>query len=115
MCFLITTACRANSPSTIETTESTTEPSPNEATEKGNSLDCLGNVISPIGQSIAEDFSNVDYQQVITWFCDGAEFEDILVALETEALTDTPADEMLQLLSDGLTWDDIWQSIGLTD
>lgn len=115
VCLLITTACSSNSPSTIETTDPDVVTSPIDETEEDNSLDCLGNVISPIGQSIAEDFENVEYQQVITWFCDGAEFEDILVALETEALTDTSADEMLQLLADGLAWDEIWQSMGLTD
>lgn len=115
VCLLITTACSSNSPSTIETTDPDVVTSPIDETEEDNSLDCLGNVISPIGQSIAEDFENVEYQQVITWFCDGAEFEDILVALETEALTDTSADEMLQLLADGLAWDEIWLSMGLTD
>ena len=29
--------------------------------------------------------------------------------------TGTPAEEMLQMLADGFTWDEIWQSIGLTE
>jgi hypothetical protein len=75
---------------------------------------CLGNEVSPVGQSIADDYNFVSYEQVMTWFCNGAEFEDILVALETESQTGTPAGEMLQMLADGFTWDEIWQSIGLT-
>jgi len=69
----------------------------------------------PIAQDIADDYETASYEQVITWFCDGAEFEDILVALETEAQTDTSAGEMLQMLADGFTWEEIWLLVGLTD
>jgi len=75
--------------------------------------DCLGGEISPIGQSIADEYASTSYEQVMTWFCNGAEFEDILVALETEAQTDTSADEMLKMLADGFTWEEIWQLLGL--
>jgi hypothetical protein len=51
----------------------------------------------------------------MTWFCNGAEFEDILVALETELQTDTSADDMLQMLGAGFSWNDIWLTTGLTD
>ena len=88
------------------------EPTPQVETESPN---CLGDEINPIGQSIAEDYESASYEQVMTWFCNGAEFEDILVALETEAQTDTSADEMLQMLADGFTWDEIWQLVGLTN
>lgn len=80
-----------------------------------NAPNCLGDEISPIGQSIADDYESVSYEQVMTWFCNGAEFEDILVALETEEQTDTSAGEMLQMLADGFTWDEIWLLVGLTD
>ena len=76
---------------------------------------CPGDEVSSIGQSIADDYESASYEQVISWFCNGAEFEDILVALETESQTGTPAEEMLQMLADGFTWDEIWQTIGLTD
>jgi hypothetical protein len=76
---------------------------------------CLGGAASPIGQSIAEEYESVSYDQVLTWFCNGAEFEDILVALETESQTGIPAEEMLQMLADGFSWEEIWQIIELTD
>ena len=76
---------------------------------------CLGNEISPIGRSIADDYDSATYEQVMTWFCNGAEFEDILVALETEEQTEVSAEEMLKMLADGFTWDEIWQIIGLTN
>lgn len=77
--------------------------------------DCLNGEVSSIGQSIADEYDSVDYDQVMVWFCNGAEFEDILVALETESQTGTPAEEMLQMLADGFTWDEIWRVIGLTE
>lgn len=77
--------------------------------------DCLDGEVSPIGQSIAADYEFTSYDEIITWFCNGAEFEDILVALETESQTDTPAEEMLQMVADGFTWEEIWQLVGLTN
>ena len=77
--------------------------------------DCLDGEISPIGQSTADDYESTSYEQIMTWFCNGAEFEDILVALETEAQTDISADEMLKMLADDFTWEEIWQLVGLTN
>ncbi|MGD8403216.1 MAG: hypothetical protein PVJ21_06125 [Anaerolineales bacterium] len=76
---------------------------------------CLGDEVSSIGQAIADEYESVSYDQVMTWFCNGAEFEDILVALETESQTGTPTEEMLQMLADDFTWDEIWLMIGLTE
>ena len=76
---------------------------------------CLNGEVSPIAQSIADDYEAVSYEQIVTWFCNGAEYEDILVALETEALTDTTVEEMLQMLADGFSWDEIWQLVGLNE
>ncbi len=77
--------------------------------------DCLNGEVSPIGQSIADDFETTSYEQVIAWFCNGAEYEDILVALETESLTETSAEEMLQMLADDFSWEEIWLLVGLTN
>ena len=101
-------------PTTISATEvfAATEASPGEALE---AFDCLGGEVSPIGQSIAEDYEFTSYEEVITWFCEGAEFEDVLLALETESQTGTPAEEMLQMLADGFNWEEIWQLTGLTE
>jgi len=100
--------------------ESPQEPLTPPAPEAGPGIeavapDCLGGETSPIGQSIADDYEFASYEEVITWFCNGAEFEDILVALETESQTGNPAEEMLQMLADGFTWEEIWQLAGLTE
>jgi len=75
---------------------------------------CLGYDVNPIGKAIANEYEHANYQQVMTWFCNDAEFDDILVALETELQTETTADEMLHMLADGFSWADIWLVTGLT-
>jgi len=76
---------------------------------------CLGDEINLIGKSIADEYESASYEQVMTWFCNGAEFEDILVALETESQTGRLADELLVMMAEGLSWEEIWQVIGFTD
>lgn len=133
---LLITACNAspplspgegNSPTTpaprqelAPATEPTLETEPEPAQDAAPVVEtappnCLGDEISPIGQSIADEYESASYEQVMTWFCNGAEFEDILTALETESQTGTPAEEMLLMLADGFTWEEIWQMIGLTN
>jgi uncharacterized protein (DUF433 family) len=77
--------------------------------------DCLGSERSQLAESIADDYEGVSYEQVVAWFCAGAEFEDILVALETEAQSGVPVEDLLVMLADGFSWDEIWQVIGLTE
>jgi len=122
--LLLTTACSVQQ---NPTNEANTPYAPTEIQEESISVEetlppvepvapnCLGDQSSSIGRSIADDYESTSYEQVMTWFCNGAEFEDILVALETEAQTDTSADEMLKMLADGFTWEEIWQIVGLTE
>jgi len=107
-----------------ESSEDTAEPAQNTVTDplaeaspvvETDATNCLGGETSLIAESIAEEYNFTDYTEVVSWFCDGAEFEDILVALETESQTGTPAEEMLQMLADGFSWDEIWQFVGLTE
>lgn len=78
--------------------------------------DCYGPEIHPVGQSIADQFEDeTSYDEVMVWFCNGVQFDDILTALQTEVLTSVNAEELLEMLGSGLTWDDIWVEIGLTE
>ena len=77
--------------------------------------DCPSSVAHELGAAIARDHDFTSTEQVMTWFCDGAEFEDILVALETAEQTGASAEEMLVMLAAGLTWEEIWKEVGLTD
>lgn len=66
----------------------------------------------PIGQSIAASYE-VDYEQVMIWFCAGTSFDDILLALETHDLTDASVDELITR-ADEVGWDQVWVEYGVT-
>jgi hypothetical protein len=76
---------------------------------------CASSDANQLGMAIAKDYDFTSTEQVMKWFCDGAEFEDILVALETADQTGASAEEMLTMLAAGMTWEEIWQVVGLTD
>ena len=77
--------------------------------------ECPGEGTNTIGQGIADEYEFTSYDEVMTWFCNGAEFEDILVALQTEELSDTPAEDMLVMVAEGFTWEDIWMVVDLIE
>jgi hypothetical protein len=65
----------------------------------------------PVAQGIARKF-DVTYEEVMTWFCGGHSFDDILLALQTAELVDRPAGELLQM-KEGSSWDQLWDELGL--
>lgn len=65
----------------------------------------------PMAVSMAEKFE-VSYDQIMTWYCDGYAFSDILLALETNELVDQSTEELLGLL-ETRTWEEIWQDLGV--
>jgi hypothetical protein len=71
-------------------------PSSGEEAQSGESAvddaDCTDLNPHPIGASIAADYE-VSYEQVMTWFCSGYSFENILIALETSEAVDVPAED----------------------
>lgn len=94
---------QADSPSSGEETQI------GEATADANCTDLNPH---PIGASIATDYE-VSYEQVMTWFCSGYSFENILIALETSEAVDVPAEDLLQMLLEK-EWEEIWVEVGLT-
>lgn len=101
----------------VEQGDDVNEAGQDEALTSGENtiVTCYGSEIHPIGQEIASQYEEVTYEQVMDWFCNGANFEDILVALQTAKQTGEPAQSLLEMLAAGQTWDEIWQSVGLTD
>lgn len=78
--------------------------------------DCYGDQIHPIGQSIADLYpEQMDYEEVMTWFCNGFEFEDILTSLQTAEETDISAEELLSKFEHGQTWEEIWIELGIVE
>lgn len=66
----------------------------------------------PIGQEIASTY-NVPYEQVMTWFCEGYSFDNIIIALETSQATEIPAQTLLEMALEK-DWETIWQEIGFS-
>lgn len=85
-----------------------------EAPEPAHSAECLDPDVNKIGLGIADTFGVTIYEDVMAWFCNGNEFEDILLALQSEQQSDASAEEMLQMVDDGFTWDEIWLLVGIT-
>lgn len=73
-------------------------------------IHCSESDPNPIGQDIASTY-NVSYEQVMTWFCQGYSFDNIIIALETSEATEIPAETLLQMLLEK-DWETIWQEIG---
>lgn len=65
----------------------------------------------PMAEGIAEQFG-LSYDQVMTWYCDGYAFSDILLALETEELVDLTTEDLLSMIEDK-TWEEIWEELGV--
>ena len=78
-------------------------------------VDCVNEDATNISAWIAQDYAFTTSEQVLVWFCGGYEFEDILTALETQDQTGVPAEDLLDMLAQGLDWNEIWSSIGLTE
>jgi len=112
--YMTTSACSGQGIPALDP-EITGAPTPAASLSLKSQPNCLGDEINPMGKSIADDYAFASYVQVMTWFCNGAEFEDIMVALETELQIDYSAEETLELLSKGFSWQDIWQHAGVID
>ena len=65
----------------------------------------------PLAVSMTEQYE-VTYDEIMTLYCDGYAFSDILLALETEGLVDLSTEELLLLLETS-TWEEIWQDLGV--
>lgn len=65
----------------------------------------------PLGVSIAEKF-DVSYERVMTWFCSGHTFDEILIALQTSGMSDRAVEELLAMRQTR-SWDQIWVELGV--
>lgn len=83
------------------------------ASETPEDFNCADTDLHLIGKSIAETYE-VPYQQVMTWFCSGYSFENILIALETSQAVDIQVDTLLQMILEK-EWEEVWAEIGFVD
>lgn len=60
----------------------------------------------PIAGKIASTYE-VAYDQVMEWFSSGSSFEDILLALETDRLTELTVEDLLARAAE-VSWEQLW-------
>jgi hypothetical protein len=97
---------------TTQEIEPSFESGPSLEDQGADSAFCNGAEVHSIGESISKTFE-IPYEEVMRFFCDGYKFEEILLALETQAQTEVSAESILQMRDDGLSWDQIWHDLGL--
>jgi hypothetical protein len=66
----------------------------------------------PVGEKIAATY-NVTYEEVMGYFCHGAGFGQIMLALQTQEITQTPAADLLQMKKEQGGWGQLWHSLGI--
>jgi hypothetical protein len=94
----------------LDSSEQTTVPQPVLAVD----IHCTETDPHPLGQSIAGTYK-VSYEQVMTWFCSGISFDNILIALETSTAAGIPANLLLEMHLQGESWETIWDTIGFVE
>ena len=117
---LLLTGCNRNAeqPDSVPQNGANKEVTTGSSTKPVDTLgpDCYGEETHPIGQAIVEVYpEETDYDQVMLWFCNGFEFEDIMTALQTAVDTELTADALLIMFEGGQTWEEIWGAIGLAE
>lgn len=114
--LLLCTACQPETGKTpftptAEPTETTVVPT--AAPTATPVTNCTEQNPHPMGLSISEQFQ-ISYEQVMTWYCQGDAFSDILLALETQEIADeVEAEELLSRL-ETQTWEEIWEDLGVS-
>jgi hypothetical protein len=91
-----------------------------EAEEVNDYCTNWGELQHPVGSGIALRY-DVDYELVMTWFCQGYGFGQIMLALETSKILATNPDadqfspeELLTMRTNQLGWGEIWKTLKFT-
>jgi len=66
----------------------------------------------PVAEGMTETFE-ITYDEVMTLYCDGYAFSDILLALETSEMVDQTPEALLARLRTR-TWQEIWDEFGVS-
>jgi hypothetical protein len=89
-----------------------TTPQEDVAAKPTIDIHCTETDPHPVAQGIAETYQ-VTYEEVMTFFCTGVGFEDIVLAYQTADLAGIEVEEALTLWYDFGNWEDVWGELGL--
>jgi hypothetical protein len=65
----------------------------------------------PVGYRLSVQFA-VDYEQVMSWFCNGYGFGEIRHALQADQWTEATAEELLAMKTEKGGWGQVWHELG---
>jgi hypothetical protein len=68
--------------------------------------------LHPVGNGLAHRY-DVDYEEIMGWFCSGYGFGEIKIAYETALKADVAVEELFAMRAEGLGWGEIFQALGL--
>ena len=66
----------------------------------------------PMAAALA-DRTQVPYEEIMRRYCAGFDLSMIELAYQTSRLAGVPVDEIFALIQTGMTWEEIWQSLGI--
>ncbi len=73
---------------------------------------CTGNDPHPAGEKLAAEY-DVEYDDVMGWFCDGYGFGEIVLAIEAADQAEMDIDEVLDMKGEQGGWGRVMQELGL--
>jgi hypothetical protein len=73
---------------------------------------CHGGDPHPVGKRLAESY-DVSYDEVMTWFCSGYGFGEIMHALQTSQRTGTRPEDLLNMKTEMGGWGQVWKAEGI--
>lgn len=75
---------------------------------------CVTGTLHPVGMSLSLRYET-PYEDIMTWFCDGFGFGEIMLALQTSQVTEMTPEELLLLKVELGGWGEVWQHLGLIE
>lgn len=75
-------------------------------------INCTETNPHPVGQSIAQTY-HTSYEEVMTFFCTGVPFEDIVLGYQTAKAAGIEVEEALTLWYDLGSWEEVWIELGI--
>ena len=113
--LICTVGCQSISPNASNSLSKTDTTSLDESARKPPEkpdTDCSALNPHPLAEGMTETFE-ITYDEVMTLYCDGYAFSDILLALETSELVDQSPEALLARLRTR-SWEEIWDEFGIT-
>jgi|GEM_PF-2487492 len=75
---------------------------------------CMTHMIHPVGMKLALQY-DTPYEEIMSWFCQGFGFGQIIHALQTSQVTELSPEELLLLKVELGSWGEVWKALNLIE